>query len=104
MDITPGSIIQGPRWPEPIKVDLVEDLGEYVRIVGATLNSRTHIDQVLPKSELDEMKSGEIKPLFSANPRHVFLALEAHRYRFASLYDHLLAMNTSKVDQLPHQI
>ncbi len=104
MDITPGSIIQGPRWPEPIKVDLIEDLGEYIRIVGATLNSRTHIDQVLPKSELDEMKSGEIKPLFSANPRHVFLALEAHRYRFASLYDPLLAMNTSKIDPLPHQI
>jgi superfamily II DNA or RNA helicase len=104
MIITPGSIIQGPRWPEPIKIDLVEDLGEYVRIVGATVNSRTHIDQVLPKSELGEMKSGEIKAQFTANPRHVFLALEAHRYRFASLYDPLLAMNTSKVDPLPHQI
>src|SRR5947209_14960465 len=33
-----------------------------------------------------------------------FLALEAKRYRFASLYDPLLAMNTSKVDPLPHQI
>jgi superfamily II DNA or RNA helicase len=104
MDHLIGSIIQGPRWPEPIKVDLVEDLGEYVRIVGATMNSRTHIDQVLPKSELDKMKSGEIKAHFTANPRHVFLAMEAHRYRFASLYDPLLAMNTSKVDPLPHQI
>jgi len=104
MDHLIGSIIQGPRWPEPIKVDLVEDLGEYARIVGATVNSRTHIDQVLPKSELDEMKSGEIKAQFNANPRRVFLALEAHRYRFASLYDPLLAMNTSKVDPLPHQI
>jgi len=104
MLITPGSTIKGPRWPEPIKVDLVEDLGEYVRVVGAMLNSRTHIDQVLPKSELDQMKSGEIKVGFTANPRHVFLALEAHRYRFASLYDPLLAMNTSKVDPLPHQI
>jgi len=104
LNILPGSIIQGPRWPEPIKVDLVEDLGEYVRIVGATVNSSTHIDQMLPKSEMDQIKGGEIKLLFSANPRHVFLALEAHRYRFASLYDPLLAMNTSKVDPLPHQI
>ena len=104
MDHLIGSIIQGPRWPEPIKVDLVEDLGEYIRIVGATVNSRAHIDQVLPKSELAEMKSGEIKAQFTANPRHVFLALETHRYRFASLYDPLLAMNTSKVDPLPHQI
>jgi superfamily II DNA or RNA helicase len=104
MDHLIGNIIQGPRWPEPIKVDLVEDLGEYVRLVGAMVNSRTHIDQVIPKSELGEMKSGEIKAQFTANPRHVFLALEAHRYRFASLYDPLLAMNTSKVDPLPHQI
>jgi len=42
------------------------------------------------------MKSGEIKAQFTANPRHVFLALEAHRYRFASLYDPLLAMNPSR--------
>ncbi len=104
MIITPGSIIQGARWPEPIKVDLVEDHGEYVRIVGALMNSRTHIDQMVPKVELDDMKSGEIKAQFTANPRHVFLALETHRYRFASLYDPLLAMNTSKVDPLPHQI
>jgi SNF2 family DNA or RNA helicase len=34
----------------------------------------------------------------------VFLALDATRYRFASLYDPLLAMNTSKVDPLPHRI
>jgi SNF2 family DNA or RNA helicase len=104
MIITPGSIIQGPRWPEPIKVDLVEDLGEYIRIVGATVNTRTHIDQMLSKSELEQVKGGEIKAQFNANPRHFFLALETHRYRFASLYDPLLAMNTSKVDPLPHQI
>ncbi len=41
---------------------------------------------------------------FQASPRHVFLAVETHRYRFASLYDPLLAMNTSKIDPLPHQI
>lgn len=104
MNIQPGSIIQGSRWPEPVEVNYVEDLGDYIRIVGATVNTRHHIDQVLPKSELEQAKSGEIKPLFTANPRHVFLALETHRYRYASLYDPLLAMNTSKIDPLPHQI
>jgi len=104
MNILPGSIIQGSRWPEPVEVNHVEDLGDFIRIVGATVNTRYHIDQVLPKSELEQTKSGEIKPLFTANPRHVFLALETHRYRYASLYDPLLAMNTSKIDPLPHQI
>ena len=37
--ITPGSILRGPLWPEPIQVDMVEDMGDYVRIVGATVRS-----------------------------------------------------------------
>jgi SNF2 family DNA or RNA helicase len=104
MNISPRSIIQGASWPEPVEVSQVEDLGDYVRIVGVMTKSRAHVDQVLPKSEVEQIASGEIKPLFSASPRSFFLALEAHRYRFASLYDPLLAMNTSKVDPLPHQI
>ncbi len=104
MTITPHSIIQGASWPEPVEVSQVEDLGDYVRIVGVMTKSRAHVDQVLPKAEIGQIASGEIKPLFSASPRSFFLALEAHRYRFASLYDPLLAMNTSKVDPLPHQI
>ena len=42
--------------------------------------------------------------IFSSEPWKVFLALETIRYRFASLYDPMLAMNTSKIDPLPHQI
>lgn len=104
MEITPRSIIQGASWPEPVEVSQVEDLGDYVRIVGVMTKSRALVDQVLLKSEVEQIAGGEIKPLFLANPRSFFLALEAHRYRFASLYDPLLAMNTSKVDPLPHQI
>jgi hypothetical protein len=90
MNITPGTIIQGPRWPEPIKVDLVDDLGEYIRIVGAPINSRIHIDQMLPKAEVEQIKGGEIATLFTANPRHFFLTLETYRYRYVSLVDPLL--------------
>ena len=104
MNIQPGSIIQGPRWPEPVEVSHIEDNGDYIRIVGATIHSRTHIDQLIPKSELEQVRGEESKPPFAANPRHVFLALETQRYRLASLYDPLLAMNTCKVDPLPHQI
>jgi len=46
-------------------------------------------------------RSLSLCPLFRGK---IILGLEARRYRFASLYDPLLAMNTSKVDPLPHQI
>ena len=41
-NITSGDIIQGARWPEPLQVELVEELnnGAYVRVVGVTRHSR----------------------------------------------------------------
>ena len=103
-EIQPGHVIQGPRWPELVEVKLVEDLGDYVHLVGATTNSGEHVDQLIPRQELSQLQVARIHTDFTASPREVFLALEARRYRFASLYDPLLAMNTSKIDPLPHQI
>ncbi|MGQ9600342.1 MAG: helicase-related protein [Anaerolineae bacterium] len=103
-EIQPGQIIRGPRWPEPVEVKLAEWLGGYVYILGVTTASGQHIDHLLPESELAQLEVIRVQSDFGALPRHFFLSLEALRYRFASLYDPLLAMNTSKVDPLPHQI
>ena len=103
VDIKPGTILRGPQWPEPVEVNFSEDLGDYVRIVGVTIHARVHVDRLIKKSDLPEVESESLTP-FAAEPRSVFLSLEAKRYRFASLYDPLLAMNTCKVDPLPHQI
>jgi len=103
--IHPGTIIQGPQWPEPVEIKLIEETGEnYIRIVGATVRTRQHIDQIIPKKEFDKLTVAKPEAAFSEEPWKVFLALETIRYRFASMYDPLLAMNTSKVDPLPHQI
>jgi len=100
-----GDIVTGSRWNEPLKIDMVEPIGTtYVRIVGALLQSRRHIDQMLPIAEAAALRPMRIQRPFHAPPRDLFLALEAKRYRYASLYDPLLAMNISKVDPLPHQI
>jgi len=103
MDIKPGTILRGPQWPEPVEVNLAEEQGDYVRIVGVTINSRVHIDRLIKRTDLPEIEAEKLTP-FAAEPRSVFLSVEAKRYRFASLYDPLLAMNTCKVDPLPHQI
>ena len=83
MNIKAGDVIKGPRWPEPVEVKLAEDIGAYVRIVGATLQSRTHIDQLISIDEIDKLSTDHSVSQFTADPRHVFLALETHRYRFA---------------------
>ncbi len=102
--IKENSIIKGPFWHEPVKVDKVEDIGEYIRIVGSTINSREHIDYLLRKEELDKIEIIEKIVDFTANPENVFFLLESIRFKYASLFDPLLAMNVSKIDPLPFQI
>jgi len=99
-----GSIVSGPVWPEPVEIKLIEETGEYIHIVGATTVSREHVDQIIPRDEFNKLIVLGGESLFSGEDWKIFLALETIRYRFASLYDPLLAMNTSKVDPLPHQI
>ena len=99
-----GTIITGPKWPEPVEIKRVDYGKDYVHIVGATVLSNHHIDQLIPVEELSDISIKTIDTDFKGEAWKVFLALESKRYRFASLYDPLLAMNASKVDPLPHQI
>jgi SNF2 family DNA or RNA helicase len=103
-DIKAGIIITGPKWPEPVEIKRVDYNGDYIHIVGATTLSNHHIDQLIPSEELADISIRTIDTDFKSEAWKVFLALESKRYRFASLYDSLLAMNASKVDPLPHQI
>lgn len=99
-----GSIIKGAYWPEPVEIKLIEEADGYIHIMGVTTVSRSHIDQVIPHDEISKFTVVSIGTTCSEEAWKVFLSLETKRYRFASLYDPLLAMNTSKVDPLPHQI
>jgi len=103
-NIKAGSTIKGSYWPEPVIVKLIEPHGDYIHIVGETQKSRQHIDQLIPIGELQNIEVITTQPLFTQEGWKVFLSLESIRYRYASLYDPLLAMNVSKVDPLPHQI
>ena len=104
MNINIRDIIQSNQWPEPVEIDLIEEMGEFVRIVGSTIPSRTYINAMLPRAEAEALETTKLSLDFTANARHVFLSLEARRYRYASLYDSLFAVNASKVDPLPHQV
>lgn len=96
-------MIEGPKWPDPVEIKKVTDFGDDVEIIGST-SSGDLVTAILSKDELSHISLKKINCDFSSDPKKVFLALETIRYRFASRYDPLLAMNTSKIDPLPHQI
>ena len=99
--IKEGETIEGPFWPEPVEVKKVEEFGNLIRIIGATIYSNIHVDQLIPKEELGKIKTKRFVLDFSAPASEVFLSLEAQRYNFASIFDPLLAMNTSKITLFP---
>ena len=103
--IRENSIIEGPFWNEPVKVDKVVAVDNYyVRIIGSTIYSREHVDQLLTKEDVKKIRIYEDIIDFSATPENSFFILEATRFKYASLFDPLLAMNISKIDPLPFQI
>jgi len=45
--IEAGTVITGPNWSDPVIVNLIEVIGEYVRISGKKIKTYEHIDQLL---------------------------------------------------------
>ncbi len=103
-DLKEGMLIEGPKWKEPVEVKKVDIMDDGASIIGSLVQSGDYIDAILSGAELASISLKQIDCDFSSAPWKVFLALETIRYRFASMYDPLLAMNTSKIDPLPHQI
>lgn len=103
-EITAGTTIRGPQWPEPVLVVSAGMIGEYFNIRGWMTHSKYVVDAMVPIMDLDGIQSIHSSPDMSGDPTKVFLAIEAIRYRFASMYDPLLAIHSSRVDPLPHQI
>lgn len=73
--IKPGSIIEGPLWPEPVEVKFVTEMGGYIHIVGATSSSGNHIDQIIPLEDLERFSISQSESFFTQHPWRVFLVL-----------------------------
>lgn len=55
-----GSIIKGPNWPEPIVVKLIEEIGDFFHIVGATKNSGGEIEKNYPQDYMRYFKEAKL--------------------------------------------
>ncbi|WP_353684850.1 helicase-related protein [Thermodesulfovibrio sp. 3907-1M] len=99
-----GSIIEAPFWHEPVEVKKVEERSIGIRIIGSTVYSHSHVDDIIPHDELSKIRHQDSSFTFTANAEEVFLAVECLRFYYASLFDPFLAMNISKIDPLPFQI
>lgn len=104
MAIKPGDIVKGPFWDEPVRVSQIEQVGDYVQLVGITQNSKKGINQLFTPSEFALIQTALRELDLAAPAEDTFFLIEATRFNYASLFDPLLAMSVSRIDPLPFQI
>jgi superfamily II DNA or RNA helicase len=105
-NINKDSILSGIVQGHSVKIVSVESIGEdavtvYYRDPEGKLGERMLFRADEPN--LDEVKAG--RPWsFDANPKDFKLAAEAYRIHLAHLFDPLMAVHSSSIEPLPHQI
>jgi len=104
MMIKPGDVVKGPYWDEPVRVNQIEPVGDYIRLVGITKHTNQGINNLFSPAEIQNIELAETQLDFAAPPEETFFLIEATRFKYASLFDPLLAMSVSRIDPLPFQI
>jgi superfamily II DNA or RNA helicase len=99
------NLLEGPFWPERIKVVSVKEIGNNVEVCGVGSSTGRFYQSILTQSDLEKVKHVELRGKdFSGDAEAFFLLMEGKRIRFAFQFDPLYAVNVSQIDPLPHQI
>lgn len=105
-DIKNGCLIKGISSEGLVSVINVEWHGEeYITLVYKDINGKID-EQIIGRDSEDKLELQEqgISWSFEADPNLFRLVSEAKRIKLAYLFDPLLAVHTSKITPLPHQI
>ena len=105
--LTKGMVVEGPLWPEPVRILTVEQFGSMLQVDAVGSRSR----QFYPGVIVTETQVGALKIIssatgmdFSGDATEFHLAIEAQRIQLAYEYDPLFAVNSSTITPLPHQL
>ncbi len=104
--ILSNNILQGPFWPEKVRVISIKHIGDnQIRIEAVGLETQRFYNPILSSDDIKSIKIISEKPFqFTGGGEELFLFIESHRIRNAFQFDPLYAVNVSQVDPLPHQI
>ncbi len=105
-EIIPGATVQGLVPNEPVTVVSTHWHGTTVlQVTFRLLNGRVEESMLYRTDEPRLVVSSKTRPWAFDSPGDMFrLVSEAHRINLAALFDPLLAVHTSLVQPLPHQI
>lgn len=104
LSIERGAILEGAVLPEPVRVVLVEKLGDRLRVGAEGLRSGRYHQLLLDEGHLGEIRVSPAEGAYDGDPLKFRLGIEAQRLALAYEYDPYFSLSISRVDPLPHQI
>lgn len=102
--IQPGMLLEGPAFPEPLRVVRVEATGAYWKIGGQGCRTDRYYERLLTLQQVQTLRLTPAEPLFDGDPHLFRLGLEAARLSLAYEYDPYFSLSIARVDPLPHQL
>mgnify|MGYP002738758754 FL=1 len=106
-DLAVGVRVTGLHGSAPVTIVSVDPLETESAEVTFRDDEGTTETRILQVPDLDALSLAPLlqqEPSFQADPEEFRLAAEALRIKHAALYDPLIAVNSSRIDPLPHQI
>lgn len=100
-------VLEGPLWPEPVRVLSVDHFGTMLQVDAVGTRSRQFYPGIIvtaAQAETLKVVSSAKGMDFSGDPEAFHLAIEAMRIRLAYEYDPHFAVNASTITPLPHQL
>ncbi len=103
-ELVPGSRVEGLVASGPVTVQAVSSLDGVIEVTFRDAFGRVH-QRLLYPNDLEQLELlSEVRWPMSADAADFRLAAEARRLRLAHLFDPMMAVHTSLVEPLPHQI
>jgi superfamily II DNA or RNA helicase len=100
-------VIEGPLWPEPVRVLNVDHFGTMLQVDAVGTRTRQFYPGIIvTAAQVEALKvlSSAKEMDFSGEAEAFHLAIEAMRIRLAYEYDPHFAVNASTITPLPHQL
>jgi SNF2 family DNA or RNA helicase len=101
-----GSRLKGLHFNEVVTVTFIEQQGDEAASLIYKCNDGSLAERLIFASELESLSLATQAShfTFDGDANHFKLAAEALRIKYAALYDPLIAVNSSDLKPLPHQI
>jgi len=102
--LTPGTLIKGPMFNEPVIIITITDLDDPVEIKGQGVNTNKVHTPYLSYDQVREIEFVKSEEPFCGDAKKFKLAIEAMRIGLAYEYDPYFSLSIARIDPLPHQL